>query len=228
MSEAPVLIIDDDVAFCRICKNFLAEHDIRAVSASTPLEIENISISKHEVLLLDVNIPAVTTSDFLMKRTTKRRPITIMISSQCDLETRLEYLKNGADFFFPKPLDYYELTLVIKRALSRTNYRDESKNWRLSISGRYLTTPTNNLISLTSAEFAVLSILFENAPNPVPREQLSKAVYNFFEGIHMSDRALEVMISRIRQRLKSEQYSLSIRAQRHVGYFIPNDIIIED
>ncbi|MGB0383043.1 MAG: helix-turn-helix domain-containing protein [Alphaproteobacteria bacterium] len=44
----------------------------------------------------------------------------------------------------------------------------------------------------------------------------------------MSDRALEVMISRIRQRLKSEQHSLSIRAQRHVGYFITNDIIIED
>ncbi len=73
-------------------------------------------------------------------------------------------------------------------------------------------------IRLTKKEFAVLHLLLRNADHMVSREQLYREVWG--DATHADGNALWTVLSRLKQKLRSDETGLSILSVRGRGYML--------
>ena len=74
----------------------------------------------------------------------------------------------------------------------------------------------NTPLPLTSAEFNALSLLMTRAGQTISKQDMTQEVLN--RPLEAYDRAMDVHISRIRQKLSSEGINDVIKSIRGVGY----------
>lgn len=90
--------------------------------------------------------------------------------------------------------------------------------WLLSQVDCALISPNGNMINLSVSEFRVLELLFRSAPEPVTRKQLTIAMTGKSDDKNIYGRTVEVLISRIRSRMKENAEDLPVKSMRNVGY----------
>ena len=222
MQNSPeVLAIDDDVVFMTRLKAYFAENAVNVATISDAVLSTAVDFQKFKVILLDLDMPGMSGVEVLKRIMAKsQRPSVIVVSSHSDLETRLSLLEKGADFFQAKPIDLYELLLVCKRSLGRSQGDFEGgQQWGLSRGQHTLSAPDGSVFGLTSSEYLILENLFEACPDFATKDKLVKAITTREgEAAYSSYRSLEVMISRMRSRFSSPDFPLPIKALRNVGY----------
>lgn len=228
MQTPEILLIDDDVPFCRSVESFFAQNDIPLLTVSDPNIAKAINFQRFKVVLLDIDMPGVSGQDLIVDIAATPKPIIIMVSGHSDHQTRLDCLTIGADFFFSKPVDLKELSLVSERALGRTDMVQAEQVWVLLLSELAIRTPDNRKVGLSSSEFRVLQELITNSPNPVEKEILMRAAAGRGLGGSTSNKALEVLISRLRSRISSDAARLPIKALRNMGYIFHGQGIVEN
>jgi DNA-binding response OmpR family regulator len=134
---------------------------------------------------------------------------------------RILGLEIGADDYLPKPFNPRELIARIRAILRRTvrvaagthplivgDLRLDPASREARIQGR--------MISLTSAEFALLEMLMQHAGRIVTREELTEAVLG--RKLGPFDRVIDVHVSNIRKKLGTNQGVERIKAIRGSGY----------
>ena len=215
-----VLLIDDDQSFAMDIKAYFATKGINVATLLDSTISFALGFEKFKIVLLDLNMPVHSGQEVLAKMPADRRPVVIIVSGHSDIETRIDLLEKGADFFLSKPVDLAELLLVCQRILGRHVVDLEHKtHWALNQSSLTLSSPTGAVFGLTASEFRILKLLFESSPNVVKKEELARAVTSRDgPSIVAFYRSLEVMISRMRIRFSSDDQPLPIRALRNVGY----------
>lgn len=224
-----ILLIDDDADFCESVKLFFAGNNLPLLTITDPRLGQALDYSKVKLVLLDFDMPIITGLDILNEIRKSQKPIIIMVSGHSDERTRLECLRKGADFFFSKPVNLEELRLVVLRALGRTEDIDPKGNvWTLNRSRLQLTTPDGRRIGLTSSEFRLLEVLIARTPNEATKEELSEAATGRRDSTTGYNRALEVMLSRIRSRASSGDVRLPVKSLRNIGYVFHGAGKIED
>jgi len=215
-----ILAIDDDQAFLADLKTFFEGQGIGVATVSDPVLVGSVDYEKVTVVLLDLEMPGRTGREVLAGIPANRRPIVIIVSGHSDLDTRIDLLEIGADFFLPKPLDLTEVLLICRRILGRHKSDDEAGQlWAVSRSHQTLTSPKGTVFGLTSSEFRILDLMIENSPGVVTKDVLAQAVTARSGAAAIAfHRSLEVMISRMRSRFSDPDHPLPIKALRNVGY----------
>lgn len=231
MSDHPdILAIDDDHAFTSDLKAFFHRKGVGVATISDSILSPALDFHKFKIVLLDLDMPGLSGEEVLARMPAVNRPIAIIVSGHCDLETRIRLLDRGADFFVPKPVDLTEVLLICRRILGRQSPDMEaSQPWALSRSRHTLHSPEGTPFGLAASEFRILELLIEASPNVVAKETLAKAV-TAREGAAAVAfyRSLEVMISRMRNRFSGPDTPLPIKALRNVGYIFHGQGIFED
>jgi len=178
-----------------------------------------IDFQKFKVLLLDLDMPAVSGLDIVKSLPEGARPLVVMVSGHNDFETRMQLLDQGADFFVAKPVELKELFLISKRALGRTTLTSgEPANWVLHRLRHYLTTPSGETFGLSASEFRVMEQLILSAPHPTAKDDLVEATKGKKGPIGPHQiRSLEVLISQMRTRFGPAS-PLPVKSLRNVGY----------
>lgn len=114
-----ILLIEDDVSFCRMLENFLVKKSYK-VSASYTAEEANIKLkSQHfDLILTDLRLPACDGIEFMSesKKEYPNIPV-ILMTSYSDVNTAVKAIKNGAADYITKPFNPEEVLLVIENAL---------------------------------------------------------------------------------------------------------------
>ncbi len=219
-SGPEIIAIDDDLAFVKAIKGFFAQHDIQISTVTDPDVCRAINFSAFRVVILDLNMPSITGQEILQSLPSAQRPFVIIVSGQNDLDTRLDLLDLGADLFLAKPIDPTELYLICKRALER-KHCDLTHNgkWVLSTADYQLIAPSSEEFRLTTTEFLILRTLITASPAVVAKPDLVKVIApQNKSGLGSSERTLEVVISRLRKRFRSQHVELPVKSQRNVGY----------
>lgn len=217
-----VLLVDDDHDFCESVASYFEGRGLSVLTATDARLLKNIDLSALRVILLDIDMPKVSGFDALkIIRRQDDQVATIMVSGRSDLTTRLSCLDQGADFFMAKPVDLTELFLVVQRIIGQ--HDSEAKNssmasWRLSRSRHVLITPDGGEHGLSTGEFRVFELLLSNAPELVSKEELTEAATGRIDLAKTYSRALEVLISRVRSRINSNEVKLPVKALRNAGY----------
>ena len=139
----------------------------------------------------------------------------IVVTARKEQKDRLAALEIGADDYLTKPFDPEELTLKVRNFLGRagdgsnTNAEEALRErtevfkflgWTLDAGGHSLTGPDGDKVTLTRAEFNLLTSL-ARAPNRVlSRDYLLDAVSQDADA--PTDRLIDVLISRVRKKIE--------------------------
>jgi DNA-binding NtrC family response regulator len=118
MSARPlkVLVVDDEEAMREVLEMRLQSWDYEVALAATGLEGRDMAESyKPDIVITDVVMPGLSGLELLsaLKESEPRRPI-ILITAQGSIDLAVEAMKQGAQDFLTKPLDYTKLKAILE------------------------------------------------------------------------------------------------------------------
>ncbi|MBL0687228.1 MAG: response regulator transcription factor [Sulfurospirillum sp.] len=219
---ANIIMIEDDMELAQILTDFLKKYNVSVENYDDPyLGISALSIKKYDLLILDLSLPGIDGLEICKEVRTKSNIPIIISSARSDLEDKIIGLELGADDYLPKPYEPKELYARIMSVLRRfkrgstTMVGEKDTDLKLSSSGFILFHKKE--LSLTRAEFEVLSYMIKKNNCVIPRSELIGNTPSL--NSESDSRSLDVLISRIRTKLgensKEQKYIISIRG---VGY----------
>lgn len=247
-AEKPVkaLIIDDDPLFCRILSTGLcaADYDVSVIScfptAEAFIESKARGVSGHgpgplpnfpDVIILDYFLDNGKTGLELCKAIRRHSAVPIvMLTGNTSTEAAIACLESGADQYIHKPCQVPELLARInasrRRATqagpagwSRTEPAPERRIERAEatlLPDERTITLGEMRIALTEKECRLAEILFLNMSTPVSKDDIGSHVYGSARNLY--SRSIDVLVGRLRTRLRSADSKFRIISERNFGY----------
>lgn len=231
-----VLVIDDDQAIRELLAEYLSKNNFDVITAEDGREMDKQLLThKPDLIILDIMLPG--DDGFILCqriRQTSHVPI-IMLTANSDEMDRVLGLEIGADDYIAKPFSPRELLARIKALLRRTQFASEENktsvksryllfsNWKLDTKQHILIDENNEEISLTGADFQLLTLFLENTNSAISRDQICQALHG--RDAFANERGIDVHLSRLRQCLKDDAKSPKIiKTIRGAGYVFIADV----
>ena len=174
----------------------------------------------YDAIVLDVMLPELDGIAVSKALREASRPIPILMLTALDaVIERVAGLEAGADDYLAKPFAMVELVARVKALLRR---RHPGRSGLLEVGVIQLDTGAHTVqvmqanVELTAKEFAILEYLMVNRGQLVSRGQMLEHAWGFeLEG---GDNLVEVLIGRIRRKLRDAGAGDPIRTIRGAGY----------
>ncbi len=223
------LLVEDDVRLAKLTAEYLQSHGVVVTHVATgPLGLQEALRTRYDVVLLDVMLPG--KGGFEVCRELRQRsdvPI-IVLTARGEEADRVFGLETGADDYLAKPFSSRELlariSAVVRRARGRAGpaLRVVRAGELVVDPGSHRATLRGREIPLTGYEFSLLRVLAERAGRVLSREQLMELATGTSE--ESFDRAIDVHISRIRQKLGDDpKHPRVLKTIRGVGYLLATE-----
>jgi two-component system OmpR family response regulator len=230
MAITRCLVVDDDPELLQSVCDYLRRFGLEVAAASTAAQMRScLAQGGVDVVVLDVMLP--DGDGLAICAALRQRPETanlpvIMLTAQGDPHSRVLGLELGADDYIAKPFEPRELVARIKAVLRRrsapgTERADgsvEFAGWRFDRLKRQLLSPRQVVVPLSSAEYRLLSAFVERPRRVLTRDQLLDATRG--QGVVVADRAIDLAVSRLRQKLSAaqdgEQLICTIRGEGYI------------
>jgi two-component system alkaline phosphatase synthesis response regulator PhoP len=205
MARRKILVVDDEPKVGDLIKAYLEKdgYDV-LLSGDGRDALEKARSHKPDLILLDLNLPGVDGIEvFRGVRTFSDIPV-IMVTARDDEVDKIVGLQLGADDYVTKPFSPRELAARVGAVLRR--YSEGTKNTSRIISGelqvdfeRHEVKYKDEPVSLTAAEFKLLSVMAKNPGRVFTRLQLMDSAFGeTYEGY---DRTIDAHVKNIRQKL---------------------------
>jgi two-component system, OmpR family, response regulator len=227
-----LLIVDDDEDIRSLLTEFFQRH-AHTVTVAGDGKAMFAALERHPIDLVILDVMLQNEDGFSLcqrLRGASRVPI-IMLTAMSDHTDRVVGLEVGADDYVTKPFDQRELLARVKAVLRRTAETAPSRpqketrpklffgKWCLDLARRELLSENDTLVFLTSGEFDLLLAFVEHPQRVLTRDQLldSRGLSPTYDEPY--DRAIDVLVSRLRRKLEDDPRNPSvIRTIRNGGY----------
>ncbi len=237
---AKLLVVDDDERLRDLLTEYLSNHHFHITTAENAVQFNKVwARERFDAMILDHMMPGEDGLSILrrLRGANDTTPI-IMLTAQGDDIDRILGLEMGADDYLAKPFNPRELLARLNSILRRRATREipgapsndamifEFGTFVLNLSTRTLNRITNGktdeLLSLTTGEFAVLKTFARHPRLPLSREKLMELARGREYAIF--DRSLDVQISRLRKMIEPDpSRPIYIQTVWGMGYvFIPD------
>ena len=204
-----LLVVDDDARLRDLLTRYLGEQGFDVKSVADGKQMDKLRSREHfHLIVLDLMMPG---EDGLticrrLRGTGDLTPI-IMLTAKGDEVDRIVGLEMGADDYLPKPFNPRELLARIHAVLRRQGNKppgapeEETQtirfgNIEVDFAARALRRG-DELLPLTTGEFAVLKVLLQHPGQPLSRDKLMTLARGREQGPF--DRAIDVQVSRLRK-----------------------------
>jgi DNA-binding response OmpR family regulator len=219
-----ILMVDDDVEFVQMMREYLQPEGFAVASAHTyDAGLKAAREKQHSLVVLDVMLPGGSGLDLLRTLRKESSIPVLLLTGRGEAVDRIVGLEIGADDYLPKPADPRELAARIRAILRRTERdgSDEQEDWirigEISLSARRREILCKNEpVDATAFEFNILEHLMKNVGKIVPREELAQAALG--RKLGLLDRSVDVHLSRLRKKLSGCGASEHIKSIRGSGY----------
>lgn len=226
-SEATqVIILDDDPAFCDAMKDYLEMNGCKVDAVQeTNAFFQLIQNKAPDILLLDQRLDAISGTDVLKTVRQKHEFPCIIITGRSDPMDRIVNLELGADDECEKTTSPREILARIRAVVRRNRIAaapvpapatSTAGEWRFQVARRELRRPNGAICPLTTAEFAMLRVLYESVGEPVSRTILFESVFG--RRYDPMDRAVDTLIRKLRAKLEPGSEPTVIKTIRPIGY----------
>ena len=215
MSENKILVVDDDLRLRQLLERYLTEQGfaVKAVDGAVAMD-KALARELYDLIVLDLMLPGEDGLAICRRlRGAKDDVAIIMLTAKGDEVDRIVGLELGADDYLPKPFNPRELVARIHAVLRRRaappppgapSAVEETVSFgrvTLNLATRELTRDAV-VTSLTTGEFALLSVLVGHPRQPMSRDKLMELArgreYDVF------DRSIDVQISRLRKLVEDD------------------------
>lgn len=213
------LLIDDDAELCGMMREFFAQSGHTLETAQDGRNgLKCVLEESYDIVLLDVMLPAINGFSVLQQiRRSKAVPV-IMLTARIHRDDKIAGLTKGADDYLTKPFDPEELLARIGAVLRRAKTSTSGEPVR-RFNAIEINVPAREVrlegqpVALTGLEFDILEILTRQAGQPVSRDEISQALLG--RAASPYDRALDVHVSHLRDKLKARSVICTLRG---IGY----------
>lgn len=115
-----ILLIEDDVSYSRIIKNFLEKNGFVVATSAKVLDAKTyLKSNDSDLIITDFRLPDGTGLNILSYAISLPRPIpVILITNYSDIRTAVKAMKMGAVEYITKPINPDELLLTVKDTFS--------------------------------------------------------------------------------------------------------------
>ncbi|MDO9597093.1 MAG: response regulator [Azoarcus sp.] len=230
-SKDHILIVDDDPEIRQLLVDYLARHGFDAVPAASAREM-GVMLERHaiDLVVLDLMLPDGNGLALCRDLRTRSELPVLMLTALGDETDRILGIEMGADDYLVKPFSPRELVARIKGILRRTrslppNLKPDPQRclafagWKLDTATRVLKGTDGVATPLSGAEYRLLRILLDHPNRVLHRDQLVELIHG--REAEAYDRAIDVQISRLRQRLKDDgREARLIKTVRGEGYVL--------
>jgi len=205
MARNKILLVEDEPKVCELIKAYLVKdgYDV-TIAGDGRNAIEQAQLYKPDLILLDLNLPELDGLEVC--RTIRKQsnvPI-IMLTARDEEVDKVVGLEIGADDYVTKPFSPRELAARVGAVLRR--YREGLKKGEQIVSGelrldqeKHEATYFEEPLSLTAAEFKLLSVLGRNPGRVCTRLQLMDSAFG--ESYEGYERTIDAHIKNIRQKM---------------------------
>jgi len=205
-----ILVVDDDAEILKLLSKRLEAHNFRVTQAADLAEMRN-AIANHaiDLIVLDVTLPDGDgfSACYQLRQAKNETPI-IMLSAMKEEVDRILGFKTGADHYIGKPFSTQELVSIIHSVFRRTAAMAELdaptkftfEGFVIDLSERSVLTNAGTAVLFTGGEFDILKVFIERPGKVLSRDQ----ILDFSRGQSTAafDRSVDIMISRIRKKLR--------------------------
>ena len=230
-SKDHILIVDDDPEIRQLLVDYLARHGFDAVPAASAREM-GVMLERYaiDLVVLDLMLPDGDGLALCRDLRTRSELPVLMLTALGDETDRILGIEMGADDYLVKPFSPRELVARIKGILRRTrslppNLKPDPRRclafagWTLDTATRVLKGPDGGATPLSGAEYRLLRILLDHPNRVLHRDQLVELIHG--REAEAYDRAIDVQISRLRQRLQDDgREPRLIKTVRGEGYVL--------
>ena len=209
-------MIEDDPEFAELLTEYLSQFDIKITNYEDPYLGLSAGVKKYDLMILDLTLPGMDGLEVCEEVVRKYNIPVIISSARSDINDKVKSFELGAYDYLPKPYDPKEMYARIMSILNRLKKGEENQS-SLPRSDFELKGDTiyfkGEALSLTPAEFEVLTLLVKHQGITQSREQIINTSGTM--SIDSQGKSLDVIISKIRTKLNDNK---RIQAVRGVGY----------
>ena len=209
-----ILVVDDDVRIRDLLRRYLMQEGFEVMLAEDGKALNRVlQRDAVDLIVLDLMMPGEDGLSICrrLRGQGDRTPI-IMLTAKGDEVDRIVGLEMGADDYLPKPFNPRELLARIHAVLRRQGNMPPGApeetpesirfgNLEVDFSARTLKRG-DELLPLTTGEFAVLKVLLQNPRQPLSRDKLMTLARGREQGPF--DRAIDVQVSRLRKLIEKD------------------------
>ncbi|MFT5098403.1 MAG: two-component system OmpR family response regulator [Planctomycetaceae bacterium] len=224
-----ILIVDDDERICRLLERYLSQNGFSVKSIQSGAMVEAaIAEVNPSLLLLDLGLPGEHGFDVARKvRAIDPKIGIVILTGSTDGIDQIVGLELGADDYIAKPFDERQLLARIRSVLRRVVVEvPEPKNDLVTLTigdidlklESYEAVCKTGSLGFTVHEFQLFAFLAKNKGKVLSRDQ----ILDELSGRDWSpyDRSVDVLIGKIRQKLKAAGEPDLIITVRSAGYKI--------
>lgn len=226
-----ILVVDDDARIRQMLVRYFEDEGYRVTAVGDGTQMQAaLTATPVDIVLLDVMLPG--ENGYSLARGLRANsdiPI-IMLTGRDDVTDRVVGLEIGADDYIAKPFHLREVLARVRTVMRRRQPAaaaapavggDETifrfDGWQLDLDRRDLTSPTGELVVLTTGEFDMLVTLARHPGRVMTRETLMELTrgrsYDAF------DRTIDAQIARLRKKIEADPAEPRlIKSVRGVGY----------
>jgi two-component system OmpR family response regulator len=212
-----LLVVEDDLALQRQLVEALSANGYAVDIASDGREALYLGQEQeYDAVILDVGLPLMDGISVLRKWRAEQRTMPVLIlAARDDWHDKVSGIDAGADDYVTKPFHLQELLARVRALIRRASGVADAtlRCGKLELDTRTSRVSCENeVISLTSHEFKILSYLMHHLDEVVSRTDLTEHIYA--QDFDRDSNTIEVMIGRLRKKLPEGL----IQTVRGMGY----------
>ncbi len=209
-----VLLVEDDLNFGAILRDFLELNDYEVILARNGVEgAEKFNKNTYDICLLDVMMPY--KDGFTLAKEIRKSDTTVPIIFLTAKSMKEDVVKGynlGADDYLTKPFDSEVLLLKMKAMfvrmeqnvvnLDKANYLFSIGKFAFNAKIRELSFENNAPVKLSPKEGLLLQLLALHINDLMPRELALKKIWK--DDNYFTSRSMDVYIAKLRKHLKTD------------------------
>jgi len=219
MTQARVLIAEDDPELRRVLQRGLAEEGFAPETAATGAELlARVESDPPDLLVVDIGLPDADGRDLCQALRARgiQAPV-LFLTAKDATENKVEALRAGGDDYVTKPFAFAEVVARLQ-ALARRAGADgviEAAGLRLDPIAHAVSCGSSST-PLTPTEFRLLARLLARPGETVRRRDLIRAGWPHGAIVH--ENTLDAYVARLRRKLRAQDAAANITTVHGVGY----------
>ncbi|MDQ0207495.1 response regulator transcription factor [Alkalicoccobacillus murimartini] len=223
-----LLLVEDDVAISDMVRTYLTKEGFKVDPVFTGKEaIQRFENDSYDLVLLDLMLPEMSGMDFLQViRQNSFVPVIIMSAKDGEADKAVG-LGFGADDYITKPFSMIELLARVKAVIRRSTQYKATTHQEVPVLitihdlqmdvDNFIVKKSGHEISLTSKEWKILKLFFENPKKVMTKEQIYHSVWD--DHYYGDDHVINVHMSRLREKIEDDPAKpLYIKTVWGIGY----------
>ena len=218
-----LLIAEDELDLAEVLTVFFEKNHFVVTPVNDGLTAYDYGMSNQfDAIILDVMMPKMNGIEVLKKLREQgiKTPI-MMLTAKIQKDDRILGFNSGADDYLPKPFEPDELICRVRAMLRRSeNYKPDI----LSYGDLLLNTANGTLscgqqsIRLSGREFQLMELFMRSPGNVFSADHIMERIWGFESDAEIN--VVWVHISNLRKKLKSIGSTVSVYANRGMGYVL--------